>query len=80
MVTSGNTGGPYFSGAILAYMCNTNFDSTNNPLMCMCDTTGTVPAWDCSDVNFSTTCRRSGYYTEFSAGVKSARLYTIKLF
>jgi len=58
MVNSGNTGGPYFGGATLSYVCSTGFDSADNPITCVCDTTGDVPAvWNCSGVNFANTCQ-----------------------
>jgi len=63
MLTSGETGGPYFSGAMLAYMCETNFDSTDNPLLCMCNTVGATPMWNCGGVDFDTTCQRREYHS-----------------
>ena len=60
VLASGGCSSDVFGGHVLTYMCATNFDSTDD-LICICDTT-TDPdssVWDCGDVNFTTTCRRS---------------------
>jgi len=59
MPTSG-IGEPYFNGHALEYTCDTGFESTENPIMCTCDTIILPPQWDCS-TTLTMTCRRSEY-------------------
>ena len=61
IVVSGNTGGPYFDGHVINYMCSTDFATTNAPISCTCDVTTDPnnPAWSCSPMFTTPICRRS---------------------
>ena len=55
----------YSNGHVLTYMCDTDFASSSNPIMCTCDTSVGVnnPGWVCSPNDLANTCRRSEYHT-----------------
>jgi len=50
----------YPNGHQLTYVCDANFASANNPIMCTCDTVTNplVPVWNCP-LALATTCLRS---------------------
>jgi len=54
----------FHNGHVLHYTCERNFASSNNPLICICDTTTDPnnPVWNCGATNFATTCRKSKLY------------------
>ena len=61
IVVSGNTGGPYFDGHMINYMCSSNFATTDGAISCTCDVTTDPdnPDWSCSPVFTTPICRRS---------------------
>jgi len=60
MITSGDGADNYFGGHELTYMCDMNFATAAASITCACDVTtdSTNPQWDCSPINFATTCLR----------------------
>jgi len=67
VLSSGGGQNQYLPGHMLTYMCNANFGSTSNPLMCVCDgiTDPNNPQWVCAPADLVNTCRRgknSGFY------------------
>jgi len=63
MLFSGGRQTNYFNSHELTYMCDTNFASEINPIMCTCDTTTNPnnPMWDCS-LPLDSICLRSKFY------------------